>query len=121
MNYSIGYFNFRNNALVIETDPELSRLYQFLLSKEVENFNIPIHNPHITVLSYSENCKYDNSLQGQEIEFEYTPCVNFDNGYYFIPVFSQYIMFFRISLGLPPLFDSIKGLHITIANTKNIK
>ena len=120
---SQGFLKYRDGALVIETDPEISRYYFYLLSERVsEKLNKPLHDPHITLIGWREvkpeNIKLPDQI-GSLINFDYSPVVKYHNSYYYLgvkedPIFIEW----RTLNGLEPFYDKVKGYHITIANVK---
>jgi len=109
------------NRLVVDVNPELTRLYRSFLPKHIK-FNIPRYYPHITVVrgkyETPPNKEFWFKYRGKKINFEYSPEIQIGKTYIWIPVRSEEIKNVRLELGLDYCFDKFKGYHITIANTK---
>ena len=117
---SFGTLCYRKESLVVEVSKDLAKLYQFLLSKEIEKYNIPLFDPHITIIRKGEILT-PIDIDQHEIEFFYYPYIDFHDEYYFIPIDKKNLETIRVNYGLDWCFDKEKGFHITIANIKNIK
>lgn len=122
---SVGVISLRENSLVLDTDPELSRYYFNMLIKNYPGpFNRPRYAPHITIVKHGEYVfpeNYDIVKSGIEIEFQYLPTVENSKTYFYIPIVeNQYgvLAGIRFKHGLDWCFDKQKGFHITIANIK---
>ena len=115
---STGKIILRNNSLVVQTDPELSRYYFNQLKQNTqEKLNKPLHEPHITIIGNKETII--KTVPEATIEFFYNPFIQFHNKYYYLHVedSSQFVQI-RIENNLEPFYDNVKGFHITIANIK---
>ena len=115
---STGKINFRDNRLVLETDPEISKYYQWFLVKAKISFIKPRYAPHITIVSDNE---YDFSKNGlgmqkslYEITFNYSPKIKEDKGWLFIPVEQFSLEKIRFEYGLDWCYDVVKGYHISL-------
>jgi hypothetical protein len=118
---SSGLLNLRHNALVVEVDPELHRYYFNQLKNNVSGrLNKPLFDPHITIFGSKENrLPFLSPIKENTIEFYYDHDIRFHDGYYYLQVIDNAnFTHLRISHGLNPVYDEVKGFHITIANNK---
>lgn len=122
MHKSSGLLNFREGALVLEIDPEIHRYYFSQLKSNVSGrLNKPRFDPHITILGYKEPRihPFVSPILKNSIEFQYEHDIRFHDGWYYIHVLDNPLFIeLRVSQGLKPNYDSVKGFHITIANNK---
>jgi hypothetical protein len=119
---STGTLQYREGAIVLETDPEISRFYYTLLTKTLlGNFNKPRYAPHITIVNKKENIPAPiGNFGGTLISFEYLPDIQYHNGYYFLPVKTNpEFVSIRQLYNLGRCYDLEKGYHITVANILN--
>lgn len=113
----------KGNRLVAYVNDDLTHFYRSLIPKYIY-FNTPKYYPHITIVrgkyEVPLNKKVWNKYNGEKIEFRYSPNIQIDNLYIWIPVESKDIKNIRRELGLPDYPHIFKTYHITIGNKKNI-
>jgi len=121
-----GSMNRRNGGstkwwLVIDCDPEIGRYYRSLYqmwSYNVSELRRPAWETHISVIrdekppNESDWMKYD----GQTIEFVYTPDLEFNGIYVWLPVTCNRALDIREELGLNR--NPFYNLHLTVGNRK---
>lgn len=115
--------------LVVEVDPQIAILARSLIPKSL-GAQQPRHPPHITVVR-KESVDVEHSkwhfLDGIRMAFSYDTQIEYDDTYFWYPVYSDGLIFIRKSLGLPETTeytrppDGSSPFHITVANRKNTK
>lgn len=109
---------------MVEADPELARYYRSLIHSYAPSFTLQPskHGSHITViagkyetipLSHASNWKKYN---GMPVVFFYSPSVETDGVYFWLPVFCEEFVAIRTELGLNPTIPI--PWHLTIGNLK---
>ncbi len=116
---SYGNICLRNNALVVEIDQEIGRYYFSQLKQNYfQKLNKPRYSYHITIIGSIESKNIQEF--SKEIEFYYSHEIEFHDTYFYIKVMNNLTLSnIREEHNLNPIYDTVKGFHITIANTKN--
>lgn len=115
---SIGKLRYTNDQVILLVDRSLVRYLRSLIPKYVEH-RAQANKPHITVVRGSGIELPDLTQwglhEGEIVEFEYWPLIQFDDRYYSISVQSKGLEEIREELGLPKHRVGFNDFHITIA------
>jgi hypothetical protein len=108
--------------LIIECDPELGRYlrYQFQIKTYyTQSVQSPLWGTHISVIRNEEPPikTHWESLQAQEVEFEYEAMIQETEGYIWVGVQCEAALQHRSVLGLPR--EPVLPLHLTVGNLKS--
>jgi hypothetical protein len=107
---------------MVDCDQELARYYrqQTFFWSPVIKLQIPKHDSHITVIAGkyepNHNERYWKKYDGQSVEFQYSPEIESDGTYFWLPVFCEEFEKLRWELGLRPTIPI--PWHLTIGNMK---
>jgi len=101
---------------------ELARYYRSLVHAYSPSINlqIPMHGSHITVIAGKYEPNHDERFwrkyDGQPVQFSYSPEIESDGCYFWLPVYCRDFEKVRIELGLNPTTPI--PWHLTIGNLK---
>lgn len=131
---SVGHLRWSPGRLVLEVDPGIVEVARALVPRYVR-LNRQKFAPHITVIRHEKpevearllaHPRWGGAREGAEVEFRYSPLVDFDETYYWLRAWSSKLEDIREELGLarsdwytePP--DHAHCFHVTIGNCKEI-
>lgn len=114
--------------IVLDVSDDFVKLYYWFISKHYWiRMNTPMHGAHITLANnkYHSKINWRKALwyDKKEVEFTYDPYI-IEGGYrkgflmYYIKVFSDELEKMKKNIGIND-GDGYRGLHLTIANSKN--
>jgi len=112
--------------LYVDIDDDISKFYLSLIPKYIANPNHQKYNAHITVVrnELPINLKNWRKYENYNIDFFYSPNIQTNNIYFWLNVYSSFLINLRKELGLPETSElsrppsGEKCFHITIGNLK---
>jgi hypothetical protein len=110
---------------MVDCCEELARYYRSLVHAFSPSISLqtPMHGSHITVIAGKYEPDHDErywkKYDGHSVEFQYSPEIESDDTYFWLPVFCKEFESIRIELGLKPLIPI--PWHLTIGNLKEVK
>jgi hypothetical protein len=127
---STGILKYHDNPykLIVEIDQNISDYYRSLIPKWIKS-NRQMYSAHISVVRNEMpiNLQYWGKYEGEEIEFIYTPGVQFGKVYCWLNVWCKRLEEIRLELGLPvssqftlPPEGFVKCFHTTLGNFKQV-
>jgi hypothetical protein len=111
----------------LDVDPGIVAFYRSLVPKSIR-LNSQMYAPHISFVrkEIPPNMDVWGKYEGEEIEFEYSNIIHFDDVYAWLDVHSLRLQEIRMELGLPHMRrhsgspDGFsQSFHITIGNFKS--
>jgi hypothetical protein len=118
---SLGTICYRAESVVANVDKELVFYYQWLLKKSGIKFNVPLFDPHITIIRKHECEIIKTEFEGSVVPFRYYSGIKNDELYFWISVETNEIFEkIRLDNGLDWCYDKKKFYHITIGNLKGL-
>lgn len=114
--------------LVVEVNSAIVDLARALVPKWIE-LNSTRYAPHISVVRRETptNLTMWGKYEGEQVPFEYSPEIHYDNTYFWLRVFSKRLVEIRVELGLPPSRlgvtcppDGEAVFHVTVGNRKGL-
>lgn len=111
--------------LVVEIDPEISKLARALLPRAWK-VQPQRYVPHVTLVRREVPVRLDlwGLHEGETVAFEYDPEIRWDETYFWLDVFGPALIALRVELGLPTSStktrppDARDCFHTTVGNTK---
>jgi len=119
---STGRYHYYNRWLMVDCCEEMAAFYRNLVFRwsPIIRLQRPLHGSHITVIAgkYEPNHdeRYWKKYDGHSVLFEYSPEIESDGTYFWLPVFCKEFENVRVELGLTPTIPI--PWHLTIGNLK---
>jgi hypothetical protein len=119
---SVGKYHYYNRWLMVDCCEELARYYRQVVHSFSPSYDLqlPMHGSHITVIAGKYEPTHIDAFwkkyDGAPVVFHYSPEIDSDKTYFWLPVFCKEFESVRVELGLSPTTPI--PWHLTIGNLK---